>query len=83
MLQHGDSITDPIICAATYTFVNTESLVEFVEHDLPRDEYGRYGNPGQRVVERKLAALDGGEEALLYSTGMAARIYTPIRKTHS
>ena len=68
----GNSITDPIVCAATYTFVNTQSLIDFVEQDLPRHEYGRYGNPGERVVERKLAALDAGEEAILFATGMAA-----------
>ena len=28
--------------------------------DQPREEYGRYGNPGEQVVEQKLAALEGG-----------------------
>jgi cystathionine gamma-synthase len=68
--QHA--ITDPIVCAATYTFADTQAVIDFIEQKLPREEYGRYGNPGERVVERKLAALDGGEEALLFSTGMAA-----------
>jgi len=70
----GDSITDPIVCAATYTFPNTQALVDYVEQELPREEYGRYGNPGERVVERKLAALDGGTDAVLYATGMAAMV---------
>jgi cystathionine gamma-synthase len=68
----GDSITDPIFCASTYTFVNTQAVIDFIEQKQPREEYGRYGNPGERVVERKLAALEGGETALLFSTGMAA-----------
>ena len=68
----GDSITDPIFCASTYTFADTASVIEFIEKKLPREEYGRYGNPGEKVVERKLAALEGGETAVLYSTGMAA-----------
>ncbi|MHB8974664.1 MAG: trans-sulfuration enzyme family protein [Pirellulaceae bacterium] len=66
------SLTDPIVCAATYTFANTQALLDYVEQDLPREEYGRYGNPGERVVERKLAALEGGEEAVLFATGMSA-----------
>jgi len=66
------AITDPIVCAATYTFANTQAVIDYIVQKLPREEYGRYGNPGERVVERKLAALDGGEEALLYATGMAA-----------
>lgn len=68
----ANSIVDPIVCAATYTFENTQAVVDYIEQKLPREEYGRYGNPGERIVERKLAQLEGGEEALLFSTGMAA-----------
>jgi cystathionine gamma-synthase len=68
----GDSITDPIFCASTFTFPDTQAVIDFIEHKLPREEYGRYGTPGERVVEHKLAALEGGEEALLFSSGMAA-----------
>ena len=68
----ADAITDPIICSSTYTFPDTQSIIEFIEKKLPREEYGRYGNPGEKVVERKLAALDGGEDALLFASGMAA-----------
>jgi len=67
----GDSITDPIFCASTYTFTDTQSIIDFIEQDQSREEYGRYGNPGERIVERKLAALEGGEEAVLFSSGMA------------
>jgi cystathionine gamma-synthase len=70
----GFSITDPIFAASTYTFPDTQSIVDFIEEDQPREEYGRYGNPGERVVERKLAALEGGETAVLFSSGMAALV---------
>src|SRR4029453_15167055 len=68
----GDAIADPIICSSTYTFPNTQAIIDFIRETQPREEYGRYGNPGEKVVEKKLAALEGGEEALLYSSGMAA-----------
>ncbi len=71
-LKPGFSITDPIFCAATYTFPNSQAVVDFVEQKQPREEYGRYGNPSEKVAERKLAALEGGEAAVLYGTGMAA-----------
>jgi cystathionine gamma-synthase len=67
-----NSITDPIVCASTYTFASTQAVIDYIEQKQNREEYGRYGNPGEKVVERKLAAMEGGEEALLYATGMAA-----------
>jgi len=70
----GFSITDPIFASSTYTFSDTQSIIDFIEEDHPREEYGRYGNPGERVVERKLAALEGGEQAVLFSSGMAALV---------
>lgn len=66
------AITAPIIQAATYTFADTQELVDYFEGRLEREEYGRYGNPTQRVAERKLAALEGAQEGLLFSSGMAA-----------
>lgn len=66
------SITDPIFCSATYTFADTQALLDYVEQKQPREEYGRYGNPSERVLERKLAALEGGEDAVFYASGMAA-----------
>ena len=68
----GCSITDPIFAASTYTFADTQAVIDYLEQDQAREEYGRYGNPGERVVERKLAELDRGEDAVLFATGMAA-----------
>ena len=39
-------------------------------------EYGRYGNPTQRIAENKLAALEGAEACLLFASGMAAMTTT-------
>ena len=47
-------------------------MIDYIEQEQPREEYGRYGNPGERVAERKLAALEGAEDAVLFSSGMAA-----------
>jgi cystathionine gamma-synthase len=67
----GNAITDSIVCAATYTFANTQAVLDFLEQKQDREEYGRYGNPGEKVVERKLATLEGGEDAILFASGMA------------
>jgi len=71
------ALTTPIVQTSTYTFADTAEILEFVrrkEAGEPkgREEYGRYGNPTQSVVERKLAVLEGGEKALLFATGMSA-----------
>ena len=66
------SLTDPIVCASTYSFADTQAVIDYIEQKQDREEYGRYGNPGEKVVERKLAALEGGEDAILYASGMAA-----------
>ena len=71
------SVTTPIIQTSTFTFTDTSDLVDFQEASQrgeqgDRVEYGRYGNPTVTAVERKLAELENGEAALLFSSGMAA-----------
>ncbi|HHE72977.1 MAG TPA: aminotransferase class I/II-fold pyridoxal phosphate-dependent enzyme [Chloroflexi bacterium] len=79
------ALTTPIVQTSTYTFEDTAAVLAFMEQkaarevareqggDLPlRDEYGRYSNPTQKVVEAKLAALEGAEGAILFASGMAA-----------
>ncbi len=68
----GDSLTEPIFCSSTYTFADTRSVLDFLDQHQAREEYGRYGNPGEKVAEKKLAALEGGEAGLLFSSGMSA-----------
>ena len=47
-------------------------MKRFVEGEEQREEYSRYGSPNERLVEAKLATLEGSEDAILYSSGMAA-----------
>ena len=68
----GNSLATPIIQTATYTFTNTRELHDHFQRRIEREEYGRYGNPTQRIAEQKLAALEGAEDCLLFSSGMAA-----------
>ena len=70
--KDANAITTPIIQSATYTFANTQEIADHFEGRIEREEYGRYGNPTQRVAERKLAVLEGAEDGLLFASGMAA-----------
>jgi cystathionine gamma-synthase len=72
-----NALNTPIVQTATYTFSDTQDLIDFMRSKTwgdgdEREEYGRYGNPTVAAVEHKLAALDGGEDAVLYASGMAA-----------
>lgn len=71
------SLTEPVVQTATYTFEDTADLCAFQEARLwgaagDRIEYGRYGNPTVAACEARLAALDHGEAAILFASGMAA-----------
>ena len=67
-----DALAAPIAQTATYTFANTQELHDFFQGKTEREEYGRYGNPTVRLVEEKVAALEGAEDAVAFASGMAA-----------
>jgi cystathionine gamma-synthase len=71
------ALNTPIVQTATYTFRDTQDLIDYMERKTwgdgeDREEYGRYGNPSVSAVERRLAALEGGDDAVLYASGMSA-----------
>ncbi|MGE5238574.1 MAG: trans-sulfuration enzyme family protein [Chloroflexota bacterium] len=75
------AVSTPIVQTSNYYFDSTADVYEFMkaksEGRVVREhEYGRYGNPTQQECERKLAAIEGAEQALLFSTGMSAVILT-------
>ncbi len=77
---HAGSFDDPLTGAVgtpiyqTSTFILGDDQYRAVEEGYPRDRfiYTRYGNPSQWAVQEKLAALEGAESALVFSSGMAA-----------
>jgi cystathionine gamma-synthase len=75
------AITTPIVHTSTYPFEKTQDMVDYMEahiwgDETEREEYGRYGNPTVAAAEAKLAELDSGEAACLFSSGMAATVTT-------
>jgi cystathionine gamma-synthase len=71
------ALTTPIIQTSTYTFQDTAEVLDFMSSktlgkEEVRDEYGRYSNPTVTVAENKIAVLEHGEKALLFSSGMNA-----------
>lgn len=66
------AVGTPIYQAST--FILSDDQYQSVEEGFARDRfiYSRYGNPSQWAVQEKLAALEGAESALVFSSGMAA-----------
>jgi cystathionine gamma-synthase len=66
------ALTTPIVQTATYTWANSQEVKDYFEGKIDRIDYGRYGNPTQRMAEEKLAALEGAGDCLLFASGMGA-----------
>ncbi len=79
-----DAVPMAVVHTSTYSFADTAEIVAHTEGRHPegeRGEYGRYGNPTVRAVERRLAALEGTEDAVLFSSGMAAMTTSTLALT--
>ncbi|MCS5634888.1 MAG: aminotransferase class I/II-fold pyridoxal phosphate-dependent enzyme [Myxococcota bacterium] len=74
--QEANAITTPIYQTSTFWFKNSQEVMDYQEGRTKREEYGRYGNPTWRAVERKLSELEGGEETVLFASGMCAATTT-------
>jgi len=70
--QATNAVTTPVYQTSTFWFRDSAELRAFQEGKTRRDEYGRYGNPTWRAVERKLCAFEGAEQAVLFASGMCA-----------
>ncbi|SPQ01817.1 Cystathionine beta-lyase [Candidatus Sulfobium mesophilum] len=75
------AVSTPIVQTSNYYFDTADEVEDFMRAKgqgvVTREhEYARYGNPTQQETERKLAAIEGAERAVLYSSGMAAVLLT-------
>ena len=66
------SLTTPIYETSTFVFDSAADVEQYQEGKLNGYLYSRYENPTVVAVEQKLAAVDGAESSLLFSSGMAA-----------
>ncbi len=66
------SLTVPIYETSTFVFDSVADVIKYQEGKLNGYLYSRYENPTVVAVEQKVAAVDGADAALLFSSGMAA-----------
>ena len=66
----------PIYATATFTFDSVAEKEEAVDRSLAWEPgayfYSRTGNPTNRALEEKIASIEGAEDAVVSSSGMAA-----------
>jgi cystathionine beta-lyase/cystathionine gamma-synthase len=81
-LDRGDAVplTTPIYETTTFVFDSAEEVLAYNEGRSSKYLYSRYTNPTVISAERKLAALDHAEAALLFSSGQGAT--TTLLMTH-
>ncbi len=65
-------LTTPIYETTTFVFDNAQEVVDYNHGRSTKYLYSRYDNPTVVAAERKLAALDRAESALLFSSGQGA-----------
>lgn len=65
-------VATPIYHSAAYVYENLDDLDAIFAGTQQGPVYARYGNPTLTALETAVAALEGGEAALAYASGMAA-----------
>lgn len=77
------AVSTPIVQTSNFSFESTAEVYEFMKAKadgriIREQEYGRYFNPTQQEVERKLAAIEGAERAITFASGMSALVLTVL-----
>src|SRR6202163_2357921 len=86
---HGGYETDPttkavavpIYQTVAYEFDSADHGAALFNLEVEGHRYGRISNPTTAVLERRVAALEGGVEALCTRSGQAALNYAALNLT--
>jgi O-succinylhomoserine sulfhydrylase len=72
--EHGE----PLFLTSSYVFENAAEAAARFSGEQPGNVYSRYTNPTVHIFEERIAALEGAEQAVATSSGMAAIFSTCI-----
>lgn len=62
----------PVYLTSSFTFKNANEAYQVFSDQVYSDCYSRFTNPNVRCFEEQLAILEGGENAVAFSSGMAS-----------
>lgn len=71
------AVSPPIVQSSNFAFKTVSDLRRALDNEYDHLLYSRGQNPTLKILQQKLAALDGAEDALVFSSGIAA-ISVPI-----
>lgn len=72
--EHAEAIYP----TSSYVFANSAEAAARFSGETPGNVYSRYTNPTVRMFEKRIAALEGAQQAVATSSGMAAILSTCI-----
>jgi cystathionine beta-lyase/cystathionine gamma-synthase len=75
--DYFNAVSPPIIQTSNFTFKTVADFRQALGNEFEATLYSRGHNPTLNILRKKLAALDGAEDALIFSSGIAA-ISVPI-----
>src|SRR6266700_6713260 len=67
-----NAVSPPIIQTSNFTFKKIEDLRKVFEDEYSNYLYSRGLNPTTDILRKKLAALDGAEDCLVFNSGASA-----------
>ncbi len=70
--HYFNAVAPPIIQTSNFTFKKVEDLHRAFEDEMSGYLYSRGLNPTVDILRKKLAALDGAEDCLVFNSGAAA-----------
>jgi len=75
---HTRAVAVPIYQSVSHTFDSAEHGAALFNLEVEGYRYGRISNPTTEVLEARIAALEGGVEAMCVSSGQAAMYYATL-----
>ncbi len=70
------AVAVPIYQTIAHDFIDAEHASAVLDLQIPGFHYNRINNPTNDVLEKRIAALEGGTAALVVASGMAAVSYS-------
>jgi O-acetylhomoserine (thiol)-lyase len=81
--RHTLSRAVPIYSTSSYLFRDTQHAADLFALKEAGNIYSRLGNPTCEVLEKRLAAMDGGAAGLAFASGQAAITASLLTLTHA